>query len=45
VIALSRQPSILAALKITRAADAERWREVSVSTDVNAAVPLPPLRF
>jgi NAD(P)-dependent dehydrogenase (short-subunit alcohol dehydrogenase family) len=29
----------------TRAADAERWREVSVSTDVDAAVPLPALRF
>jgi hypothetical protein len=29
----------------TRAADAERWREVSVSTDVNATVALPALRF
>jgi NAD(P)-dependent dehydrogenase (short-subunit alcohol dehydrogenase family) len=29
----------------TRAADAERWREVSVSTDVIAAGPLPDLRF
>jgi NAD(P)-dependent dehydrogenase (short-subunit alcohol dehydrogenase family) len=29
----------------TRAADAERWREVSVSTDVTAAGPLPDLRF
>jgi NAD(P)-dependent dehydrogenase (short-subunit alcohol dehydrogenase family) len=28
-----------------RAADAERWREVSVSTDVIAAGPLPDLRF
>jgi NAD(P)-dependent dehydrogenase (short-subunit alcohol dehydrogenase family) len=29
----------------TRAADAERWREVSVSTDVNAAGVIPELRF
>jgi len=29
----------------TRAADAERWREVSVSTDVNASRALPALRF
>jgi len=29
----------------TRAADAERWREVSFSTDVIAAGPLPDLRF
>src|SRR5579863_6238898 len=29
----------------SRAADAERWREVSVSTDVNATVSLPDLRF
>jgi hypothetical protein len=29
----------------TRAADAERWREVSVSTDVNALASLPALRF
>jgi NAD(P)-dependent dehydrogenase (short-subunit alcohol dehydrogenase family) len=29
----------------TRATDAERWREVSVSTDVDAAAPLPALRF
>ncbi|MFY9529092.1 MAG: SDR family NAD(P)-dependent oxidoreductase [Candidatus Acidiferrales bacterium] len=29
----------------TRAADAERWREISVSTDVNAPGPLPALRF
>jgi NAD(P)-dependent dehydrogenase (short-subunit alcohol dehydrogenase family) len=29
----------------TRAADAERWLEVSVSTDVLAAGPLPDLRF
>jgi NAD(P)-dependent dehydrogenase (short-subunit alcohol dehydrogenase family) len=29
----------------TRAADAERWREVSVSTDVDAAMSLPALRF
>ena len=29
----------------TRAADAERWREVSVSTDINAQGPLPALRF
>jgi NAD(P)-dependent dehydrogenase (short-subunit alcohol dehydrogenase family) len=29
----------------TRAADAERWREVSVSTDVNAPGSLPDLRF
>ena len=28
-----------------RAADAERWREISVSTDVNAAGSLPALRF
>jgi NAD(P)-dependent dehydrogenase (short-subunit alcohol dehydrogenase family) len=29
----------------TRAADAERWREISVSTDVNAAASLPALKF
>ena len=29
----------------TRAADAQHWREVSVSTDVNAPGPLPDLRF
>jgi hypothetical protein len=29
----------------TRAAEAERWREISVSTDVNAKVSLPDLRF
>jgi len=29
----------------TRAADAERWRQVSTSTDVNAQVSLPELRF
>jgi NAD(P)-dependent dehydrogenase (short-subunit alcohol dehydrogenase family) len=29
----------------TRAADAERWREISVSTDVNAPGALPALRF
>jgi NAD(P)-dependent dehydrogenase (short-subunit alcohol dehydrogenase family) len=29
----------------TRAADAERWREVSLSTDVNASVSLPGVRF
>jgi NAD(P)-dependent dehydrogenase (short-subunit alcohol dehydrogenase family) len=29
----------------TRAADAERWREISVSTDVNAQASLPALRF
>jgi NAD(P)-dependent dehydrogenase (short-subunit alcohol dehydrogenase family) len=29
----------------TRAADAERWREISVSTDVNAPGSLPALRF
>ena len=29
----------------TRAAEAEQWREVSVSTDVNAAGALPDLRF
>lgn len=29
----------------TRAADAERWREVSVSTDVNANVALPAVKF
>jgi hypothetical protein len=28
-----------------RAADAETWREVSISTDVNATVSLPALRF
>jgi NAD(P)-dependent dehydrogenase (short-subunit alcohol dehydrogenase family) len=28
-----------------RAADADRWRETSVSTDVSASGPLPPLRF
>jgi NAD(P)-dependent dehydrogenase (short-subunit alcohol dehydrogenase family) len=29
----------------SRAADAERWREISVSTDVNAAGVLPALQF
>ena len=29
----------------TRAAEAERWREISVSTDVNASASLPALRF
>jgi NAD(P)-dependent dehydrogenase (short-subunit alcohol dehydrogenase family) len=29
----------------TRKTDAERWREVSVSTDVNASGPLPAIRF
>ena len=29
----------------SRAADAERWREISVSTDVNAQASLPELRF
>jgi NAD(P)-dependent dehydrogenase (short-subunit alcohol dehydrogenase family) len=29
----------------TRASEAERWREVSVSTDVNAAGPLPAVKF
>jgi NAD(P)-dependent dehydrogenase (short-subunit alcohol dehydrogenase family) len=29
----------------TRAADAEQWREVSVSTDANTAVALPDLKF
>jgi NAD(P)-dependent dehydrogenase (short-subunit alcohol dehydrogenase family) len=29
----------------TRAADAERWREISISTDVNARGSLPALRF
>ncbi len=29
----------------TRAAEAERWREFSVSTDVNASGPLPAVRF
>src|SRR5208282_3724602 len=29
----------------TRAADAERWREISVSTDVNAPGAMPSLRF
>lgn len=29
----------------TRAADADRWREVSVSTDVDAPGPMPALRF
>jgi hypothetical protein len=29
----------------TRAADAERWKEVSVSTDVDAPESLPALRF
>jgi NAD(P)-dependent dehydrogenase (short-subunit alcohol dehydrogenase family) len=29
----------------TRAADAQRWRDVSVSTDVDAAGALPPVRF
>jgi hypothetical protein len=28
-----------------RAADAERWREISVSTDANAQASLPDLRF
>ena len=31
--------------EVTRAADAERWREVSVSTDVNANVALPAVKF
>jgi hypothetical protein len=29
----------------TRAAEADRWRDMSVSTDVDAAGPLPALRF
>lgn len=29
----------------TRATEAERWRDVSVSTDVNAAAPLPSIQF
>jgi len=29
----------------TRAADAQRWRAMSVATDVSASEPLPPLRF
>jgi NAD(P)-dependent dehydrogenase (short-subunit alcohol dehydrogenase family) len=29
----------------TRAADAQRWREISVSTDVDASGALPPVRF
>ena len=29
----------------TRAQEAERWREVSVSTDVDAKGPLPDIRF
>jgi hypothetical protein len=29
----------------TRAADAERWREISVSTDFNVTAELPALRF
>jgi hypothetical protein len=29
----------------TRKAEAERWREFSVSTDVNASGPLPAVRF
>jgi hypothetical protein len=29
----------------TRAVDAQQWREVSVSTDVNASGPLPAMRF
>jgi hypothetical protein len=29
----------------TRDADAERWREASVATDVDSAVSLPALRF
>ena len=29
----------------TRKTDAERWREFSVSTDVNASGPLPAVRF
>jgi len=28
-----------------RAADAERWREISLSTDFNAAAALPDLQF
>ena len=31
--------------EVARAADAERWREVSLSTDAGATVPLPALRF
>jgi len=34
-----------AQVEATRAADAERWREVSVSTDADASVSLPALRF
>jgi hypothetical protein len=29
----------------TRAADADRWREFSISTDVDAKVALPAIRF
>ena len=29
----------------TRAADAEHWREISVSTDVNATIVMPAFRF
>jgi NAD(P)-dependent dehydrogenase (short-subunit alcohol dehydrogenase family) len=35
----------VAQAEATRAADAERWREVSVSTDANVAGALPALRF
>jgi hypothetical protein len=31
--------------EVTRAQEAERWREVSVSTDVDAKGPLPDIRF
>ena len=31
--------------KATRAAEAECWGEISVSTDFNASAPLPALRF
>jgi len=34
-----------AQVEATRAADAERWREVSVSTDADASISLPALRF
>jgi NAD(P)-dependent dehydrogenase (short-subunit alcohol dehydrogenase family) len=34
-----------AQVEAARAADAERWREVSVSTDADASVSLPALRF
>ena len=46
VLATDISASMLALTQeAARAADAERWREISVSTDVKASVSLPGLRF